>query len=170
MSIADEMVVAVEYELRDQETKEVLDSNMGMKPLEFILGKGMIIPGLEEHIRGMNDGEKSEVTIPPESAYGEYSEAKLEKLPREQFAGIELQAGMPLYGRAADGSTVQVRVDSFTEEEVTIDYNHPLAGRSLNFNLSVVGVREMNPHEKQTGHLCSDHQAGGCCGDGDCEG
>ena len=92
---------------------------------------------------------------------------KLFKFYQEQFAGIELTEGMSLYGSGENGETVQVVVKSFTDAEVTIDYNHPMAGRTLMFSVAVLSLREATEEEVQTGVVGGmAAMGGGCCGGG----
>lgn len=172
-------VVAIEYEVMDFDTKEIVDSNIGTKPLEFLIGSGQVITGLEKAIIGADVGKKLEVKIEPEEAYGLYRNDFLQEVPKEQFEGIELQKGMTLFGQGEDGQTVQVVVKDFSDMMVMIDYNHPLAGKTLLFNIIVLDFREPteqeiiaggvgggcgcgNSENKQNGH----HGEGGCCGGG----
>jgi len=170
-AIENNMVVAFSYELTDKESGEVLDASRPGSPLEFITGKGHIIPGLEKEIVTMTVGENRVVIVAPEEAYGVHSPEKIMAYPREQFAGIELEVGMPLYGQAEDGSTVQVVVHSFSDEEVTIDGNHPLAGKTLSFAVVIDSIREASVEEVMNGYVqsnCDDHGKGGGCGSGGC--
>jgi len=160
-------VIAIEYSLIDANTKEQLDSNVGSDPLEFISGMGQIIPGLEKEIENLPSGEKVDVMVQPADAYGEYNEEGLQTLPKEQFAGIDITEGMVLYGTGEDGQTVQVLVKSFTDDEVTIDYNHPLAGRTLMFSVTMMDVRDATAEELQTGVVGGMAAMGGC-GTGSC--
>ncbi len=161
-------VISIEYTLNDANTNEKLDSNVGSAPLEFISGMGQIITGLEKELEKAAEGDKLDVVVKAEEAYGEYNDEAVQILPREQFAGIDLVEGMSLYGTAEGGQTVQVTVKSFTDGEVTIDYNHPMAGRTLMFSVAVLGIREATAEEIQTGIVGGMAAAGGCCGGGSC--
>jgi FKBP-type peptidyl-prolyl cis-trans isomerase SlyD len=165
MSIAENMVVALEYELRDPQTSEILDSNIGMHPLEFIVGKGNIIPGLENEIAKMNSGDSGRVLVKAIEAYGEYDETAVETYPKEQFAGITIFEGMTLYGQDEYGQTIEVRVKAFDDSSVTVDYNHPLAGRDLLFDVNILCVREATTDERLSG-MVAQKESGGCCGGG----
>ena len=159
-------VYAIEYSLKDGNTNEELDSNVGGTPLEFISGAGQIIPGLEDKLVGLESGTKVDVKVDPADGYGEINEEAIQTLPKEQFAGIELAENMPLYGTGENGETVQVTVRSFTDNEVTIDYNHPMAGRTLMFTVTVLSVREATEEEIQTGVVGGLAAMGDCgCGD-----
>ncbi len=164
MKIQNNCVAGFTYLLKDAETGQILDESGG-RPLEFIVGKGNIIPGLESQMMGMQPGELATITVKPEEAYGVYEETALQTLPADQFAGLELSVGMPLYGQAEDGSTVQVVVKSFDAENVTIDHNHPLAGKTLSFEIEIADVREATPEEILSGHIACESHAGG---DGHC--
>lgn len=158
-------VIGIEYSLKDANSGEQLDTNVGGKPLEFISGKGQIIPGLEEKLVEMNLNEEADVMVEPAQAYGEYNEEAVQTLPKDQFAGIELTEGMTLYGTGEQGETVQVVVKGFTDSEVTIDYNHPMAGRTLMFSVAILSVREATEEELQTGVVGGmAAMGGGCCG------
>ena len=162
-------VMSIEYTLNDANTNEKLDTNVGGKPLEFISGQGQIIPGLESELVNLSAGENANVMVKPEDAYGEYNEEAVQTLPKEQFAGVDLVDGMTLYGTGEQGETVQVTVKSMTEEEVTIDYNHPMAGKSLMFTVAVLEVRDATAEELETGAVGGLAAAGGCCGGGSCD-
>ena len=161
-------VISIEYTLTDANTSEKLDTNVGGQPLEFISGMGQIIPGLEKEIENLNAGENADVMVQPADGYGEYNEEAVQTLPKEQFAGIDLTEGMSLYGSGENGETVQVTVKTVGEEDVTIDYNHPMAGKSLMFSVAILEVRAATEEEIQTGVVGGMAAAGGCCGGGSC--
>ena len=165
MAIEANQIVSIEYEVRDGDT--VVDSNVGGAPLVFMFGKGQIIPGLENGIADMAIGEKGEVVVKPEDAYGELDENAKQEVPKDQFAGIDLEVGMTLYGQGEDGGTVQVTVAEIGEENVIIDFNHPLAGKELMFNVTINNIREASAEEVMTGIPAENKQADeGCCGTG----
>mgnify|MGYP003543912789 CR=1 FL=1 len=158
-------VIGIEYTLKDANTGEHLDSNVGQAPLEFISGKGQIIPGLESKLVEMSANEEADVLVQPIDAYGEYNEEAVQTLPKEQFAGIELVEGMSLYGTGEHGETVQVVVKSFNDAEVVIDYNHPMAGKTLMFSVAILSLRDATEEEVQTGVVGGmAAMGGGCCG------
>jgi len=164
MTITNEnSVVGIEYEVKEAGTEEVVDSNKGGEPLEFVTGKGHIIPGLEEALVGMTAGESKEVHVNAGKAYGELNPEAQQTLPAEQFEGVDLKEGMTLYGQGEDGQTVQVTVTSFDDKEVKVDFNHPLAGKDLMFSVVVLSAREATEEEAATGQV-----GGGHCDDGSC--
>ena len=156
-------VVAIEYEVKEVGTAEVLDSNKGSQPLEFITGKGQIIPGLESALVGMNKGEIGDIKVDAADAYGAVNPEAIQTIPRDQFEGIDLKEGMMLYGQGEGGQTVQVVVKSFNDNDVTIDYNHPLAGKDLMFSVVVIDEREATEDEAVSGQV-----GGETCSDGSC--
>jgi FKBP-type peptidyl-prolyl cis-trans isomerase SlyD len=158
-------VVALEYEVKDAATGEVVDTNKGGQPLEFITGKGQIIPGLEKGLEGMEKGESADILVKAADAYGEVNPEAKQTLPIEQFEGVDLKEGMTLYGQGEDGQTVQVTVDSFNDKEVNIDFNHPLAGKDLMFNVTVLDTREATPEEAASGQVGGSSE-GESCGTG----
>ena len=171
MTITNEnCVVGIEYEVKEVGTTEVVDSNKGSDPLEFIVGKGHVIPGLENALIGMEEGESGEISVKAVDAYGEIHDEAKQTLPLEQFEGVELKEGMSLYGQGENGETVQVTVVSFDDKDVNVDFNHPLAGKDLMFSVTVLSAREATEEEIATGQVGGEQ--GGSCGshgeDGGC--
>ncbi|QOY53947.1 peptidylprolyl isomerase [Candidatus Sulfurimonas marisnigri] len=165
MAIEANQIVSIEYEVNDGNS--IVDSNIGGAPLVFMFGKGQIIPGLENGIVNMSIGDKSELLIKAEDAYGEYNDEAKQEVPKDQFAGIDLEVGMSLYGQGEDGGTVQVIVKEIGVEDVVIDFNHPLAGKDLTFNVSINNIREASAEEAMTGIPAENKQEKeGCCGTG----
>ncbi len=163
---AENSVVGIEYEVKEAGSNEIVDSNKGAQPLEFVTGKGQIIPGLEKALEGMNEGESADILVKAEDAYGEVNPEAVQTLPIEQFEGVDLKEGMTLYGQGEDGQTVQVVVKSFNDKEVTIDFNHPLAGKDLMFSVTVMSERDATDEEAATGQVGGGHCEDGACGCG----
>jgi FKBP-type peptidyl-prolyl cis-trans isomerase SlyD len=166
MKIEDNKVVSIEYTVKDVNADVVVDSNVGMDPLSFIVGLGQVIPGLENELKNHAAGDKFTTDVTPDLAYGEYNEEMVETYPKEQFAGIDLVEGMQLFGQSEEGQTVKVMVKSFDESTVTVDYNHMLAGKTLSFDIVVLDVRDATEEEMATsvvGGMSS------CCGGGSCD-
>ena len=165
MAIKENQIVSIEYAVKDGD--KVVDSNVGGAPLVFMYGKGQIIPGLENGIKDMAVGEKADVLVKPADAYGEYNAEETQEVPKDQFAGIDLEVGMTLYGQAEDGGTTQVTVKEITDETVTIDFNHPLAGKELMFTVAIKDVRDATSEEEMTGIPAENKPAEGeSCGTG----
>ncbi|WP_439562648.1 FKBP-type peptidyl-prolyl cis-trans isomerase [Roseinatronobacter sp.] len=119
----------------------VFDSSDGRDPLEFQLGAGAIIPGLDRAIDGMIVGDQKTVTIPCAEAYGDYQPEARQDVPRDQIpADIPLDPGTMLQMQTPDGRAMPVTVAEVTDQTVTLDANHPLAGKDLTFAVQVVSV------------------------------
>ena len=111
-------------------------------PLEFQVGAHQVIDGFEGAIVEMELDEEKEFTLQPEEAYGEYMDDMKRDIPKEQMPAEELKPGMALMATLPTGMQVPVTVTDVTDEHVTIDLNHPLAGKVLNFKVKVVEIRE----------------------------
>jgi FKBP-type peptidyl-prolyl cis-trans isomerase SlyD len=166
MAISSNQIVSILYEVKDISKNEVVDSNMNSTPLTFMMGRGQIIIGLENALSDMSMNDSKDVLVKAVEAYGEYDNEAVQILPREQFAGIELEAGQTLYGQDENGGTVAVNVKSFTDSEVTIDFNHPLAGKDLMFSVHVTMVRNATDDELLTGQPFENLSYGGSCSSG----
>jgi peptidylprolyl isomerase len=117
------------------------DSSEGRDPLEFTVGSGQIIPGLDKALPGMTVGEKKTVEIEPAEAYGEAHPDAIQAIPRSNVpAEIPLEVGLQLQMQSPSGQVVPVTVVEITEEEVTLDANHPLAGKALTFAFEIVSI------------------------------
>jgi len=159
-------VVGIEYEVKEAGKTKIVDSNKGTEPLEFIIGKGQIIPGLENALVGMTKGENGDILVSADNAYGHIDPTAVQVLPIDQFAGVDLIEGMTLYGQEEGGKSVQVVVSSFTDKEVTIDFNHPLAGKDLMFSVTVMSAREATVEEVVSGVIGGEMAEGESCGTG----
>ncbi|THH37129.1 peptidylprolyl isomerase [Aliishimia ponticola] len=117
------------------------DSSAGRDPLSFEVGSGQIIPGLDKALPGMAVGDKKKVEVPCDEAYGPINPGMQQAVPREGIpAEIPLEIGMQLQMQSPEGQIVPVTVLEVTESEVTLDANHPLAGKDLTFDIEVVAV------------------------------
>jgi len=117
------------------------DSSSGRDPLEFTVGSGQIIPGLDAAIPGMETGEKKKVEIPCDQAYGQRNEEAIQTVDRGMVPDtIELEKGLQLQVQTPQGQQVPVVVTEITDTEVTLDANHPLAGRDLTFDIELVEI------------------------------
>jgi len=119
----------------------VFDTSEGRDPLEFTVGSGQIIPGLDKALPGMVHGEEKTVSIAPDEAYGPIHPEAMQEVPRGQIpADIPLEIGTQLQMRTPDGQAVGVTVANVTDETVTLDANHPLAGKELTFAFKIDGI------------------------------
>ncbi|WP_157020291.1 FKBP-type peptidyl-prolyl cis-trans isomerase [Mesorhizobium xinjiangense] len=117
------------------------DSSAGREPLEFQVGAGQIIPGLDRQIDGMSVGDKQTLTIPADEAYGQRDDARVQTLPRSTVPpDIELAVGARLQATTSEGGTVTLLVTDLNDDEVTVDANHPLAGENLVFDVEIVEI------------------------------
>ncbi len=127
-------------------TGETFDSSEGREPLEFEVGSGMVIKGFDDGVTGMVVGEKKTITIPVENAYGAKNEGMLIDMPKDRFPeDMELEVGMPLVMSDPNGQQFQVVVAEIKEDSVTLDGNHPLAGKDLVFDLELVSIEGASP-------------------------
>jgi len=138
MAIENNQVVTMMYELKIE--GEVVDSNIDKEPLEFTFGTGQIIAGLEARITELNEGDSANVNVPANEAYGEYNPEAKQTVPKENFGDIELTVGMPLQGQGEEGEPIQVMVAEILEDAVVVDFNHPLAGRDLDFSITIKSI------------------------------
>jgi FKBP-type peptidyl-prolyl cis-trans isomerase SlyD len=157
MQIADRCIASFHYTLTDS-TGEVIDSSEGREPLAYLHGAHNIVPGLEKAMAGHKTGDKFEVEVSPAEGYGEHIERLVQTLPRAAFHGVDpIQPGMQFTAQGNRGP-MNVTVTSVSDEEVTVDGNHPLAGQKLHFAIEVTDVREASVEEVLHGHV---HGAGG---------
>lgn len=156
MQIARHTVASIDYTLTDDEG-QVLDTSEGREPLTYLHGEGNLIPGLETALEGQNPGDSLSVTIEPAEAYGEHDERLIQQVPMAAFEGVEsVEPGMRFQATDEQGQGRVVTVTGIEGDEVTVDANHPLAGQSLNFEVSVVEVREATSEEIDHGHVHTD--------------
>lgn len=122
------------------------DSSEGRQPLEFEVGSGMVIKGFDDGVTGMSVGDKKTISIPSEEAYGEVQKEMIIDFPRNNFPpDIEPEIGMTLNMHSENGQEIPVVVTNVTEETVTLDANHPLAGKELIFDLELVDIKGKSP-------------------------
>ncbi len=119
------------------------DSSSGRRPLDMTIGDGRVIPGFEEAVVGMVPGEKKTVTLSPEQAYGPRAEDLVHEVERSAIPEqADLKAGMRIRGAGKNGETLTFTVTGFTDRMVTLDANHPLAGKELTFEIELVEIDE----------------------------
>ncbi len=150
MKVGTNAVVTMDYELRvnGYDGELVESSEQHGAPISFIYGKGMIIPAIEEAIKGKEAGDVVKVEIPPEQAYGERNEEAIQRIPRQYIPPhIELKEGITLVMQTPQGEEIGMKVLEFDDEVVVVDLNHPLAGKTLYFTLYLREVREATPEE-----------------------
>lgn len=150
--VEDGVVVSMEYKLTVD--GEVLDSSDDAGPLQFLVGYGNIIPGLEREMMGMKIGDSKDVTVQPADGYGELDDEAFMDVPRSDFpADLKLEEGAELHLTDEDGHQQAAYVTSFDDKSVQLDFNHPLAGAELQFYVKVVALREPTEQELDHGHV-----------------
>ena len=150
MQISENSVVAIEYTLTGEDG-QVIDTSDGREPLVYLHGHNNIIPGLEKAIEGEQVGAELEVKVPPEDGYGQYREELVQDVPRDAFAGMDkVEPGMSFRAESNAGP-MTVLVREVGDESVTVDGNHMLAGKVLNFKVAVKSVREATADEINQG-------------------
>ena len=163
LKIANNVVAQVHYTGTLPESGEVFDSSEGRDPLTFLVGHRQMIPGFEEEMMGAAVGERREFTLDAERAYGDRDDEAVLQIPRDNFAQLEestgesLEVGMQLVAQMPHGPAPFLIVE-LSEETVTADFNHALAGKALTFSVEVVDIREATEEEVSHGHA---HGPGG---------
>lgn len=152
MQIGPNSVVAIEYTLRNEDG-EILDTSVGGSPLTYMHGHGQLIPGVEAALVGKQVGDAMRFVVPAEEGYGEYDAEAVQKVSRGAFPpDVDLQPGQEFFVEDQHGNTRAVSVLEVQGDDVTLDFNHPLAGENLDFEVTVREVREATKDELEHGH------------------
>ena len=152
MNIADKCVVSIHYTLTNDQGEQ-MDSSAGGDPLKYLHGAQNIVPGLEAALDGKAAGDQLKVVLKPEDAYGDVNPALIQKVPRQAFEGVsEIKPGMQFQAQGPGGQVQLITVMEVSEEEVTVNGNHPLAGQELHFDVKVEEVRAATDEEIAHGH------------------
>jgi FKBP-type peptidyl-prolyl cis-trans isomerase SlyD len=133
-------IVSIEYTLTDDDGK-VIDTNVGKEPLTFIQGAGQIVSGLEKELQGLKPGDQKMVRVKPEDGYGMPSQQAFQEMPRESIPAEAQKAGVALMAKGPDGRAIPIRIHEVKEKTVIVDFNHPLAGKTLNFDVKIKDIR-----------------------------
>lgn len=151
-TVKDGLVVSIHYTLK-LDDGELVDESVADEPLVYLHGASNIIPGLEQALTGLSVGDKKSVTVQPDDGYGNYEEQAIENVPRAAFPDdVEIEEGLMLAVRDETGQVYEAVVSAFNDTEVTLDFNHPLAGETLNFDVEIVELREATDEELDHGH------------------
>lgn len=152
MQIRKDKVVSIDYTLTDDAGKQ-LDSSKGHGPLAYLHGHQQIIAGLERALEGKSPNDHLTATISPTDAYGAHNPEFVQAVPRKMFpANQTIMLGQQFQSQTKDGGVHVVRVVKIEDENITIDGNHPLAGQTLHFDVTVQNVRDATPEELEHGH------------------
>ncbi len=150
--VAENLVVTIEYTLIVG--KEILDSSDEEGPLEYLHGYANIIPGLEKELLSMRVGESKDILVAPKDGYGEIDKDALMNVPREEFPDdFPIEEGVELEIMDEEDNIILVTIVDVGEESIKLDTNHPLAGKELNFEVTVKGLREPTAEELEHGHV-----------------
>lgn len=142
--VKDGMMISLEYTLKGSDGK-VIESSKGHEPLKYIHGQRMMIPGLEKELTGMKVGGQKNVTVKPEDAYGPINTKAFEEVPKEKLPPDGLKVGAILAAKSLDGQVMPMRVHQIKEKTVVMDMNHPMAGKTLVFDVKVVDIQPPPP-------------------------
>jgi FKBP-type peptidyl-prolyl cis-trans isomerase SlyD len=160
--IQNDTVVQIAYNLTV--AGEEIESNL----LEYLHGHGNIIPGLEKALEEMQEGERKQVLVPAAEAYGEFDPKMVVNVNRSSFPeDFEIKLGEPMSLRDASGHVFQAVATALAEDSVELNLNHPMAGKDLEFQVTILSIRPATEEEIAHGHL---HYQGGCsgCSSSDC--
>ena len=133
-------IVSIEYTLTD-ETGKVIDSSAGKEPLTYIQGAGQIVHGLEKELAGLKVGDQKKVQVKPEEGYGQPDPKAFHEIPKEKVPPDAHKVGAMLMTKSPQGQAVALRVSEIKEKTIVVDFNHPLAGKTLNFDVKVVDIK-----------------------------
>lgn len=151
LTVADGRVVLFHYVLKD-DAGVVIDASQE-EPLAYLHGQGNIVPGLERQLTGLKVGDELQATVPPEEAYGVARPDVTESVHRSAFPkDMELQVGMPVRAEGPDGQPLMLWIEKLEGARVTITLNHPLAGKTLHFQVRIADIRDATEHELAHGH------------------
>ncbi|MCK9468986.1 MAG: peptidylprolyl isomerase [Porticoccaceae bacterium] len=156
MTVKQNAVVSIHYTVRDEDGVQ-LDSSEGRDPLVYLHGAHNIIPGLELALEGKKVGEQLQISIAPEEAYGEHLDHLVESVPLQAFGEQPVEVGMRFEAQTEQGP-LSVVITAIDGEHVTVDGNHPLAGKPLSFDVTITDIRDASAEEVAHGHA---HGPGG---------
>ncbi len=150
-AVADDVVVSIDYTLTVD--GQVVDTTEGDEPLSFLQGHQNIIPGLERELVGMKIGDSKQVIVSPSEAYGEVDPDNIIDVPRSEFPDdIPLERGTELEVKNSDGEVLSATINDINPNSVKLDFNHPLAGKELTFDVTIIDLRQATEEEISHGH------------------
>jgi FKBP-type peptidyl-prolyl cis-trans isomerase SlyD len=139
-SVQDGSIVSIQYTLTD-ETGKVIESNVGKEPLTYVQGAGQIVKGLEREMNGLKIGDQKTVEVKPQDGYGVRDPKALQEVLREKIPPEAQHVGAMLMTKAPDGRSIPMRVNELKDKTVIVDFNHPLAGKTLTFDIKVTDIK-----------------------------
>jgi len=146
ITVSDGNTISMEYSLT-LEDKKVLDTNVGGEPMNFTQGSHQIIPGLETALKGMKVGESKQVTVDPEQGYGPINPQAVQEVPIDQIPPDARKVGVRLQGKDDQGRMVHPLITEVKEQVVMLDFNHPLAGKKLFFDVKILDIKAASTSE-----------------------
>jgi len=153
MKISKDCVVSIDFTLKSAEG-EILDTSDGDQPLLYLQGHEHLVPGLERRLEGLEPGEELQAVIPPEEGYGIRDEEDFQVVKKSAFPeDAEVKMGMNFHAQDDAGNLNMITVVKIEGEDITLDYNHPLAGKDLHFDISIREVRKATQEELDHGHV-----------------
>ena len=153
MALPTNKVVTFNYTLKDKDGN-LLDSTDNDEPYSFITGSLQVLPGLEEALGSMIIGSKKNIKLAASDAYGEYDEYAIQKINRSLFPEeAELEIGITYFGHSPEGKNLQFVITKIENDDVTVNFNHPFAGKDLEFDVELLDVRDATPEEISHGHV-----------------
>jgi FKBP-type peptidyl-prolyl cis-trans isomerase SlyD len=155
MKIAANCVVSLDYSLHLGDGA-IVDSSGDGEPLVYLHGSGQVIPGLERQLEGLSVGDARQLTVAPKDGYGEQDPKQIQEVDKQAFGDRALKAGDEFIAVDDHENEIPVRIQAVHGEKVTVDFNHPLAGKTLHFSIKVTEVREATKEELDHGHAHGD--------------
>ncbi len=157
LTVADGMVVSLDYVLTLSDGEEI-DSSRGQEPLVYLHGQGQIIPGLEKELLGMAVGDGKTVSVLPAEGYGDVDEDAIQLVPHNVFPDdLNLAAGLQVRMQTEEGHPLTAQVAEIRDDGVLLDFNHPLAGETLHFEVKIAALRPATSEELAHGHVHGPH-------------
>jgi FKBP-type peptidyl-prolyl cis-trans isomerase SlyD len=138
--VRDGTVVSLQYSLSGEDGK-LIESNKGKDPLKYTHGTKQIVPGLEKELAGMKVGGEKRVKVKPEDAYGVVNSKAFQEVPKEQIPANGLKVGAILAAKGPQGQEIPVRIHQIKEKTVVLDLNHPMAGKTLLFDIKILDIQ-----------------------------
>lgn len=147
LDITENVKVRLHFSLRLAETGEIVDSTFEKRPAELVMGDGNLPPGFEQTLFGLKAGERRVTEVPPEQAFGQHNPSNVQRIPKDQFdTSVTLSEGLVVSFRDKAGTELPGVVLDFDEAMVRVDFNHPLAGRTLLFEVEILDVSPLEVH------------------------
>lgn len=142
--VKDGMLVSLDYTLKSPDGK-LVETNKGKEPLKYVHGQKMMVPGLEKELTGMKVGAEKHITVKPEDGYGKINPQAVQEVPRDKIPENALKVGAVLAAKSPEGRVVPMTVREIKEKTVVMDLNHPMAGKTLVFDVKVVDIQQPPP-------------------------